>query len=236
MIASEWDDPKLVQEYSSKAANPKVNWFEYEVNLPAMLTLLPEGAQTILDFGCGAGDITAMLANKYPTVEGCDPSPAMLALAKDSFPSIPFFDWDGTTLLRDKHRYYDLIFAKLALHFIDDLGAVATQLFDVLRPGGSLVFSVPHPSSSAKKIGAVDYWQQTPYAEEIGSYNISVTMIHRSLQDYITPFMDAGFVLTALSEPQIPTSITTKYNVSEDKRKTPKRLNIRLTKPMQQNI
>ncbi len=228
---SEWADPKLVQTYSQKAASPTVNWFEYEVNLPATLSLIPKDAQTILDFGCGAGDITALLAESYKTVEGCDPSSAMLSQAHKDFPSLTFFEWDGANPLNDKMGFYDVVFSKLAVHFIEELQPVASQLCTVLKQGGSLIFSVPHPLRTMGRINGASYWQQTPYREEIGSYGITVTMIHRSLQDYVTPFTSAGFVLSTLSEPEIPTSLATKYNASERDRTIPKRLNLRFTKP-----
>jgi trans-aconitate methyltransferase len=236
MSLAEWSDPKLANEYSEKAANPEHSWYEYEVNVPSMFLLMPDDAEVILDFGCGAGDVTAMLADKYRLVEGCDPSPSMLDIAKKDFPDLAFFDWDATTSLTDKQGYYDAIFSKLALHFVDDLHPVAAQLLDILKPGGSLVFSVPHPMSTTRKIADSNYWQQTPYPTQIGSYGIQVTMIHRSLQDYITPFVNKGFILTAFVEPRISSEIADKYDTSESDLAIPKRINVRLSKPQEAQL
>ncbi len=230
MISSEWSDPKLVEAYAQKAANPAVNWFEYEVNVPDLMSLIPNDTQTILDFGCGAGDVTAMVAEIYPNVEGCDPSPQMLDRSKQDFPTISFFDWDGTKPLEGKEEYYDVVFSKLAVHFVEELRPLAAQLFGVLKDGGSLVFSVPHPMSTARKISDASYWEQSPYPTEIGSYGIQVTMIHRSIQDYMNPFLDAGFVLTGFSEPQIPAEIAEKNEATESDLTMPKRINLRFTK------
>lgn len=226
MTLGEWSDPQLADAYAQNAANPSVNWFEYEVNVPAMITLLPDDAQKVLDFGCGSGDVTTMLNAHYPGVEGCDPSEAMLELARKEFPDIHFLTWDATTPLEGKQGYYDAVFSKLALHFVDDLTPVARNLFDVLRPGGSLVYSVPHPINTIRRIKNGDYWQQTPYTTEIGSYGIEVTMIHRSLQQYIEPFLQCGFVLAAFDEPQIPAEIATKNDASDSDISFPKRINL----------
>ena len=231
MSISEWSDPNLADTYAGKAADPAVNWFEYEVNVPAMLAIMPSGAQHVLDFGCGAGDVTTMLADRYPKVEGCDPSAAMLEHARHDFPGLTFFTWDATQPLPDKQGYYDAVFSKLALHFVPDLRPVASNLFGVLGEGGSLVFSVPHPFSTVKKTPDANYWQQASYQTPIGSYGVQVTMIHRSLEEYIAPFTEAGFVLTTCHEPRIPADIAHQNNAAASELAAPKRLNIRLTKP-----
>jgi trans-aconitate methyltransferase len=230
MALQEWSNPELTEVYSQKAANPEVNWFEYEVNLPAMLSLISENARTVLDFGSGAGDVTKMLADKFELVEGCDPSPTMLELSHRDFPELKFFEWDATSPIENKADYYDVVFSKLAVHFVEDLSPVAQQLFVALKKGGSLVFSVPHPMSTARKTHGASYWEQTPYPTEIGSYGISVTMIHRSIQDYVTPFIEAGFVLTAFNEPRVSAEIAQAYGATESDTATPKRINLRFSK------
>jgi SAM-dependent methyltransferase len=232
MALQEWSNHQLAKVYSQKAANPEINWFEYKVNVPAMFALMPDEAQKVLDFGCGGGDVTAMLAEKYELVEGCDPSPAMLDISSRGYPAITFFEWDATKPLENKTGYYDAIFSKLAMHFVQNLQPVANQLFAVLRPNGSLVFSVPHPISTVHKIKSASYWQQTPYPSEIGSYGIHITMIHRSLQDYVKPFINSGFVLIATDEPQIPDEIARKYNVTKNDRAVPKRVIFKFIKPV----
>jgi ubiquinone/menaquinone biosynthesis C-methylase UbiE len=56
---------------------------EYEVNFPSILSLCPKTAQTVLDVGSGNGDFTAILAQYYSSVEGCDVSPLMVKIAQD---------------------------------------------------------------------------------------------------------------------------------------------------------
>ena len=231
MALQEWSNPELAEVYSQKAANPEVNWFEYEVNLPAMVSLIPDDARMVLDFGSGAGDITAILSQMYEHVEGCDPSPAMQEISRSNFPELSFFEWDATTPLEGRAGYYDAVFSKLTMQFVEDLKLVAKQLFAVLKRGGSLVFSVPHPLSTVRKIDdTTRYWEQAPYSTEIGSYGIRVTMIHRSIQDYVAPFIEAGFVLTAFDEPSIPAEIAEKHDASEADTTFPKRINLRFQK------
>lgn len=230
MASQEWSNPDIAKVYSQKAANPEINWFEYEVNVPAMLALMPTGAKKVLDFGCGVGDVTAMLAEKFPLVEGCDPSSVMLDLARKDFPRITFFEWEAIQPLKEKDEYYDVVFSKLAMHFVEDLRPVANQLFAVLGHGGNLVFSVPHPMSTVRKINGASYWERTPYPSEIGCYGIHTTMIHRSIQDYVEPFVSSGFVLTAINEPQIPAATASKNHVADSDTILPKRINFKFLK------
>lgn len=226
---SEWENPELAKEYAKKVANAEINWYEYEVNLPALITLMPVGVQSVLDYGCGAGDITVILAKKFTEVEGSDSSQGMINIAKRDYPDVKIFKWDGTAELQNKQGYYDVVFSKLVVQFIDDLDGLARQLNSVLKPEGHLVFSVPHPLRTVIKTKG-EYWQQTLYSNEIGSYGIEVTMIHRSLRDYVKPFTKNGFVLEVLDEPVIPNDVGKKYNQTPEDMNLPKRLNLRFRK------
>jgi trans-aconitate methyltransferase len=229
---NQWSNPELAREYTDKATNPSINWYEYDVNLPDLLSLIPKDAQRILDFGSGPGDVTEILAGKFPKaeVEGCDNSTAMLDLAKQKFPFIKFFNWDGQESIAAEYGGYDCIFSKLTVHFVQDLDKFASQISAVLKPKGSFVFSVPHPMRSFREIGGESYWQQVEYDEEIGKYGITAVFIHRSIQAYFQPFSNAGFVLTGLSEPNISSEQIQMHNVDTGYASIPRRLNWRFEK------
>lgn len=229
-MLKQWSSPKLAREYADKVTNPSINWYEYEVNLPDLLSLIPKDARTILDFGSGPGDVTSVLQGTFANVEGCDDSDAMLELAGQNFPSVDFFKWNGLKPLTDKSEYYDCVVSKLTVHFIEELDEFASQINLILKKGGNLVFSVPHPMRSFREIGDENYWHQVNYEEEIGKYGISATFIHRSIQDYFRPFRDAGFVLTGLSEPTISPEQIQKHSVEPAYASIPRRLNWRFEK------
>jgi SAM-dependent methyltransferase len=227
-MSNQWEDPRLIKEYIRQATNHRINWYEYEVNLPSLLALIPDGTRNILDFGCGPGDITKFLAEKYGSADGCDASRAMVKQAKSCFPELNFFIWNGLTALpKDKKAFYDIVFSKLTVHFLEDLSPFAQHIAEILKRGGSLIFSVPHPIRTVKKTDG-GYWEKTPYDTEIGSYGIHVTMLHRSFQDFTKPFLEHGFVLTGIDEPAISREQAKKYKASPEDTALPKRLNIRL--------
>src|SRR5690606_24611737 len=134
---------------------------------------------------------------------------------------IDFFQWDGQSLLPD--RQFDLVFSKLAVHFVDDLGSLARNLAKVMARQGQLIFSVPHPMRTKDKISG-PYGAQQSYDTEIGTYGIRVTMIHRSIQAYIEAFTKEGFRLTDLREPVIPAEIAKRRELSFEDATIPKRI------------
>ena len=50
----------------------------------------------VVDVGCGLGHVTADLHRRGLDVIGCDPSPAMLAIARKTYPHLAFIEGDST--------------------------------------------------------------------------------------------------------------------------------------------
>ena len=85
--------------------------------------LLPHlrGGMSLLDVGCGPGTITADLATRVASITGIDPSPAVIADAKASFPDVDFRVGD----LFDESGRYDVVHAHQVLqHLSDPVGAL----------------------------------------------------------------------------------------------------------------
>ena len=224
-MTNSWNDPKFAEDYMSSANDQSLNWYEHVVNAPSLWSLLPHGAKRVLDFGCGPGEFTAQLQEKGYGVEGCDGSQAMVKLAQDHYPGMRFFVWDGATPVT-ADTLYDAIVSKLTLHFVRDLERLALNLRSLLIAGGSVVISVPHPVSTIPKIHGT-YFAQQDYDTEIGSYGMHVTMIHRSIEGYITPFLRNGYILADIREPSVSSEIIEKYHVRPEWAAVPRRLNIR---------
>ena len=79
-------------------------------------------AATILDLGCGNGNVTALLLEKFPDAEYTllDASPDMLAICRERFSGI------NMNCVRSYFRdytfpedYFDLIAANFSLHHLD---------------------------------------------------------------------------------------------------------------------
>lgn len=97
---------------------------------------------SVIDLGCGTGEISQKLANELPrsSVVGIDSSPEMLQMAKlRKRPGLDFKLWS----IDEIEGQWDLIFSNSALHWIDNHYDLVTKLFSDVRIGGQLVVQVP---------------------------------------------------------------------------------------------
>ena len=91
-------------------------------------------AGVVVDVGCGLGHVTADLARRGLDVIGCDPSRAMLAIARSAHPHLVFLDTDAT--LTGVTESISAIIARFSLIHIppDELNGILALWADRLRP------------------------------------------------------------------------------------------------------
>jgi trans-aconitate 2-methyltransferase len=120
--------------------------FEDERTRPArdLLARLPlDRPRRIADIGCGPGNSTEMLAERYPAAEvvGLDSSTEMLAAARKRLPDVTFVEADVAGWAPD--RPFDLIFANAVFQWVPDHLGVVARLLEAAPPGGVLALQVP---------------------------------------------------------------------------------------------
>lgn len=101
--------------------------------------------QKILDLGCGPGNSTRKLAEKFPTADilGIDSSEDMLKKARRDHPDLSFKCLrvpDEICNLKD----FDLIFSNACIHWIPNHKALIPDLFDKLSQRGMLAVQIPY--------------------------------------------------------------------------------------------
>jgi trans-aconitate 2-methyltransferase len=109
-----------------------------------LLARVPEGARNIIyDLGCGGGQVTRLLVERYPGAEivGIDSSEAMLAKGRADVPGARFVA--GDIAAWSPPRPADLIVANAALHWVADHEALMLRLLAGLAPGGVLAVQMP---------------------------------------------------------------------------------------------
>jgi trans-aconitate methyltransferase len=99
--------------------------------------LQPKPGETILDLGCGTGDLTAEIFQKGVNVIGVDNSAEMIQVAKTKFPLIEFLQADARIMNFDVR--FDAIFSNAVLHWIKEKDLVIRQMYLSLKENGRIV-------------------------------------------------------------------------------------------------
>lgn len=142
--APTWD-PQLYLRHSGNRTRPFHDLLSRIPDLPG-----GEGtSQRIADLGCGPGNVTALLAERWPTahITGFDQSPEMLRTAQAlsgrtsgggqlRFAQADIAEWEPETS-------YDLITSNAALQWVRGHAKSFKSWVDALTPGGVLAFQVP---------------------------------------------------------------------------------------------
>jgi SAM-dependent methyltransferase len=104
---------------------------------------------------------------------------------------------------------FDLITSRLALHYIQEIEAVFTEVYQALIEGGRFIFSIEHPLITScdrgwQNDGPRQDWIVDEYFETgprvttwMGS---KVIKYHRTIEDYFAALQAAGFVVDTLRE------------------------------------
>jgi trans-aconitate 2-methyltransferase len=108
---------------------------------------LPAPAR-IADLGCGPGNSTALLVERWPAADvlGIDSSAAMLAQAERSGLRARWLESDIAAWTPE--GLYDLLFSNAALHWLEDHARLLPRLLAHLRPGGVLALQMPRNSAA----------------------------------------------------------------------------------------
>lgn len=103
---------------------------------------------SVLDLGCGTGELAGAIAAAGPRATGCDISPEMLhrAVAADPSGTVDWVQLDPCwRRLPFEPATFDAVVAASVLEYVDDPTAVLRECCRVLHPGGVLLCTVPDP-------------------------------------------------------------------------------------------
>ncbi len=120
----------------------------------------------VVDLGCGAGNVTAILKRRFPGAEvtGVDGSAPMLTKARAAAPDCRFEQADIAAWQPD--RPPDVIYSNAALHWLVAHDLLFPRLMGLLAPGGVLAVQMPamHDAPLRRlqtKTAAEGPWSQT---------------------------------------------------------------------------
>jgi trans-aconitate methyltransferase len=157
--------------------------------------------ETVLDLGCGTGELAAKIAEVGATVIGIDSDPAMIEAAKQRLP-------DADLRVADAHDFtvdepVDAVFSNAALHWMPSSVEVLGCVSDALRDGGRFVAEMGATGNVATVTAAVDQ-----ACREAGLAERSWPWVFPSPAQYAAMLEDAGFEIRELDFRDRPTRLT----------------------------
>jgi trans-aconitate 2-methyltransferase len=117
----------------------------------------------VYDLGCGAGNVTRLLAERWPAarLSGVDSSASMLEKARAEAPNIEWIQSDLATWRPDAPP--DVIYSNAALHWLDGHRTLFPALFNALAPGGTLAVQMPRNHGAASHTGMTEAARGGPW-------------------------------------------------------------------------
>ena len=121
----------------------------------------------IVDLGCGAGNVTRHLAERWPQAEitGVDNSPEMLARAMGEVPGVNWLEGDLATWAPGQP--VDLIYSNAALHWVSNHEVLLPRLLEFLTPDGVLAIQMPNNFNAPSHRLMFHVAAQEPWATQL---------------------------------------------------------------------
>lgn len=144
--------------------------FEDERTRPAhdLLARVPLDAPArVVDMGCGPGNSTELLVERYPAaaVTGLDSSPNMLAEARQRLPRVAFAEADAGSWVPDADT--QLVFANAIYQWVPDHLAVFPRIVAALPGGGVLAVQMPDNMAEPSHVLMRKVAAEGPWAEKL---------------------------------------------------------------------
>jgi ubiquinone/menaquinone biosynthesis C-methylase UbiE len=135
----------VLGEYARLAARYERRWSFY-VRVTSRETLARfriNPTDSVLDVGCGTGALLSQLSASHPQARlaGIDPSPEMLALARERLPPAVELKQGWAEGIPYPDGSFDAVVSCNVFHYIREPLVALTDMLRVLRPGGTLVIT-----------------------------------------------------------------------------------------------
>ena len=134
---------------------------------------------TVVDLGCGPGNLTALLVERWPgaRVVGLDSSAEMIEKARATTPAVDFRVAD----LRDWATgadQVDVLVSNATLQWVPGHLELLPDLVARVNPGGWLAFQVPGNFDEPSHTIRAELAAQAPYAEHTAAVEVTVPNSH----------------------------------------------------------
>lgn len=182
----------------------EINKIRTNVIIPMTLELLGDvNGMRVLDLGCGEGEYSRLFYKNGAEVIGVDYSEALIKAAnkKNENNEIIYYAMDACNLQGLENDYFDRVVSPMCLMAIEDVQLAIKEAYRVLKDNGELLVSILHPCFSKE-----NYFEEGPFQESLSKQlNKLITFYHKTLSQTINLYLEVGFNLKQLYEPQIST-------------------------------
>jgi trans-aconitate 2-methyltransferase len=136
-----------------------------------------EAPATVVDLGCGPGNLTALLRERWPEadIRGLDSSPEMIAKARGAEPRITFEVADLRTWAVEAERV-DVLVSNATLQWLPEHLDLLPALVGRVTPGGWLAFQVPGNFGEPSHVIRTELAAEAPYADH--AHDVHVPSSH----------------------------------------------------------
>lgn len=186
--------------------DPCINRNEHDIYAPSFKDMLPPGGffkfqvRSVLDFGCGAGNFTAEIAERFPHAKVVAADKSGDIFDKEKYGKhIQFIEWDGQTELNIDQKF-DLITAKMSLHYLSptELVQAMQNLLNLLSNDGELAISMPFSGYTSATNGSL----AKPENVEVGNTGFSATITNYPIPAVIlSAFLPDNYYLIIDQQP-----------------------------------
>jgi trans-aconitate methyltransferase len=111
--------------------------FVWQYGEDLLKLLNPQPGESILDLGCGTGQLTEKIAQAGAQVIGVDHAPTMIEKARENYPHIRFDVADARNFQVDQPL--DAVFSNAVLHWVKEADKAIASIHQSLKPGGRFV-------------------------------------------------------------------------------------------------
>lgn len=156
----------------------------YQPFYDLMALLIDDTNSLAVDLGCGTGEQTLLLAQRFKRTQflGIDASAEMLEKAKEiQYDRLSFKQQDIQQFLEEADQY-DLIFSNAALQWVDDHERLFPKLIDKLKKDGQLAVQMPMQKDNTLNILLDELVQEPEYAAALQGFRRQSPML--SLDEY----------------------------------------------------
>ncbi|WP_213955509.1 MULTISPECIES: trans-aconitate 2-methyltransferase [unclassified Variovorax] len=140
-------------------------------DLLARVAMDPAGVASVVDLGCGPGNSTELLVERFPQafVTGTDNSEPMLVKARERLPAAKFELSDIWTWQPEVPP--DLIYANASLQWVPGHETLFPRLLEALAPGGTLAIQMPDNRDEPTHRLMRELAAKAPWAKAIGDFS-----------------------------------------------------------------